>query len=159
MALLRYELEFDFETFNVNIRDTILIPTKANRDTPLEDMDIADFGLVRYSDPFPLRYAGVIPMRFLLEWDDDTLHFENWAHGDGPERVTVEDIYSILQEIDDVTAKAPMTREEHAVVMGNMAKIRDFVACVAQQTRTVEGDEKAKDQIDADKVGAGVTTR
>ena len=159
MDLLHYELEFDFETFNVNVRDSILIPTKANRDTPLEDMDIADFGLVRYSEPFPLRYAGVIAMRFLLGWDDDTLHFENWAHGDETERVTVEDIYSILAELDDGVAAARLTRDEHARMMGNMAKMRDFVAAVAQKERTIEGDEAAKDKIDADKVAAGVTTR
>ncbi len=149
----RHILEFNFETANVNLQDTILIPMQVGRDIPLEDMDMMDFGLVRHSDIFPLGYAGMVQMRFLQGWDDETMYFENWAYGDwdGLERVTLEDIYTILAEIDAVVGKAPMTREEHAQAMTNMTKMRDFVAYVADQERKAAGDEEARKEITADK--------
>ncbi len=152
----RRVLEFDFETLCGNLQDTILIPIGVGRDTPLEEMDIADFGFVRYSDLFPLRYAGLIPTRFLQRWDDSDMYFQNWFHGDNAERITVEDIYTILADIDAVVGKALLTRDEHAVAMGNLAKMRDFVAFVADQERKVEGDEEAKDTIAAGKEEKGI---
>ena len=152
------ELEFDFETLNVNLRDTILIPMQAGRGKSLEDMDITDFGLVRYSETFPLRYAGVIPMRFLQRWEDGITNFKNWAYGnwDEPERITMEDIYSILNEIDEVGAKSLMNRNGHALFMGNMVKMRDFVACVANKERDIKGDDKAKEVIIVGKEEIGI---
>lgn len=151
----RNELEFNFETVNVNLHDTILIP--ADRDASLEDLDIADLGFVRYSDLFPLEYAGVIPMRFLQRWNDDTMYLENWAYriSEGP-KVTMEDIYTILAELDAVVARAPMTREEHAQAMSNMTKMRDFVSYVADQERNVGGDIKANSDIVLGKEKVGV---
>lgn len=155
----RRVLEFEFESVHSNLQDTILIPIGVGRDTPLEEMDIADFGFVRHSDLFPLRYAGLQPMRFLQRWEDDTMYFENWFHGDGTERISMDDIYTILAEIDEVMGRASMTREEHAQAMGNMVKIRDFVAFVADQERGVEGDETAKDAISAGKEDVGIANK
>lgn len=152
----RHVLEFDFETFEVNIHDTILVPMQVGRHTPLEDMDMMDFGLVRHSDLFPLRYAGVIPMRFLMGWNDDEMYFENWAYSNKPEVVTMEDIYSILAEIDEVGAKACVNRKEHAVFMENMTKMRDFVAYVADQERKAADDTEARDTITTDKGELGI---
>ena len=148
----RRVLEFDYETACVNLQDTILI----SRGMPLEDMDIADCGFVRYSDLFPLRYAGLIAMRFLQRWDDDEMYFENWAYGDETERVTMEDIYSILAEIDEGVAEAKLTRKEHAQLMGNMTRMRDFVAFVADKERGVEKDEQARDDISKGKDEIGI---
>ena len=153
----RRVLEFDYETVHANLQDTILIPN--DRDMPLEDMDIADFGFVRYSDLFPLRYAGLIPMRFLQRWDDAEMYFENWAYGDETERVTMEDIYTILAEIDEGVGEAKLTRKEHAHLMGNMTRMRDFVAFVADKERDVEGDEQAKDDISEGKDGIGIPNK
>ncbi len=150
----RNELEFEFESVVCNLMDTILIPN--NRDTSLEDMDMMDFGLVRYSDLFPLGYAGVIPMRFLQRWNDDTMYFENWAYGDEIERVTMEDIYTILAEIDAVVGRAPMTRDEHAQAMTNMTKMRDFVSFVADQERKLAEDKETEKVITAGKEEVGI---
>lgn len=154
----RYELEFEFESTTCSLQDTILIPTKADRSTSLEDMDIMDFGLVRYSDLFPLRYAGLIPMRFLQRWDDNSMYFYNWAYGDpdDPERITMEDIYTILAEIDVVVGKACMTREEHALAMANMTKMRDFVSYVADQERKLDDDNGVEKEITSGKEEIGI---
>ena len=152
----RRKLKFNFEAFEVNLQDTILIPIRANRDTLLEDMDIADFGFVRHSDLFPLGYAGLKSMRFLQIWEDDSMYLENWPSVYEAERVTMEDIYTILAEIDAVVGKAPMTREEHAMAMTNMTKMRDFVAYVADQERKVVDDEEARGEINAGKEEIGI---
>ena len=155
----RNELKFEFEAFEVNLQDTILIPTKANRDTLLEDMDIVDFGFVRYSDLFQLGYAGLRSMRFLQTWNDDNMHLENWPFEYKVERLTMEDIYTILAEIDVVMGKARMTRDEHAQAMTNMTKMRDFVAFVADQERKVADDQEAKGEITAGKEELGIKNK
>lgn len=156
MEKSRHELEFEFESIVCNLQDTILIPIRADRDTTLEDMDLMDFGLVRYSGLFPLGYAGLIPMRFLQRWNDDDMYFENWAYGGKPKRITMEDIYSILADIDAFGANAPGNREEHAVFMGNMTKMRDFVAYVAEQERKANDSKEARAEIAAGKEEIGV---
>lgn len=158
-AKSRRRLEFEFEGVNCNLQDTILIPTQVDRNTPLEDMGLMDFGLVRYSDIFQLRYAGIISMRFLQTWNDDDMYFENWAHWSKRERITMEDIYTILSEIDAFGAKAPGDRGEHAAFMTNMTKMRDFVAFVADQERKVADDEKAKEEISAGKEELGIAAK
>lgn len=157
----RYELEFEFESITVNLQDTILIPIQGDRDAPLEDMDIMDFGLVRYSGLFPLRYAGLIPMRFLQVWDDSDMCFKNWAHGnsDDPERITMEDIYTILAELDAGVSAAKLTREEHARLMGNMTKMRDFVAFVADQERKLAEDKETEKNITGGKENIGIENK
>ncbi len=150
----RNELKFEFEAFEVNLQDTILIPN--DRDTLLEDMDIADFGFVRYSDLFQLGYAGLKSMRFLQTWNDDEMYLENWPFKYEVERVTMEDIYSILAEIDAVVGKVRMTRDEHAQAMTNITKMRDFVACVADQERKLAGDKEANKDIVLGKEEIGI---
>ncbi len=81
------------------------------------------------------------------------------AAGQATEMRVDEGIGDYSQAIDDVKARAPMNREEHATAMGNMVKIRDFVAFVADQERGVEGDEKVKGDITLGKEEIGIENK